>query len=236
MRNINEGLQQHDLDDLILPMISIDEFHSKIDDRTTIVVALYVFDEDPAHDLSNFIERSPENVLDTDVSPAMSREGYYLTFVEMQRDDQFPEKLMKILLEVQRLTNITEWQFTSIKLGKGEVLPVTLKNLAKYIDLKPKPENNKEKVQEFLAQSSLHDFLLENKTIIFIRGIQEETFIFETVTNTLPEMKVELVLESVSQANRLQRMLDGPYEVWASETGLVIHNTHSDSYMQLKRL
>jgi len=106
---LTEGLRRGDLNHMILPLISIDEFLSKIDDRTVIVVAFYAYEEDPAHDLSNFIERSPTNVLDTDVSPAPTREGYYVTFVEIKRDQKFISKLLKILAEVDNQSEAAFW-------------------------------------------------------------------------------------------------------------------------------
>ena len=56
--NINEGLTMNALDGLITPMLSIDEYESKISDKRAIVVGFFVQEEDPANDLSNFIDRS----------------------------------------------------------------------------------------------------------------------------------------------------------------------------------
>ena len=59
MANLFEGLKEGDLAELVLPMISIDEFESKLDDDS-IVVAFYVGDRDPSQDLNRFIQKGAD--------------------------------------------------------------------------------------------------------------------------------------------------------------------------------
>ena len=68
MVNLVEGLKEGDLEELLIPMISIDEYESKLDDDS-IVVAFYVRDRDPSYDLNRFIQKGASAILDTDVSP-----------------------------------------------------------------------------------------------------------------------------------------------------------------------
>lgn len=233
MSLINEGLKKGDLEGMVLPMMSIDEFSSKIDDRTVIVVAFYSFEEDPAHDLSNFIERSPTQVLDTDVSPAPSKEGYYVTFVEFKRTSQFPQRLIAILKEVTNLTNITNWQFTSFRLPKGKVLPVNNENLAKWVDLKPKAATDKERLQEFLQASSLSDFELAEQSLTLLREgtVANYQFAgFEFEQDDTPSWSTQ----AAAHALRLSRMLDGPYQVHPFEQHLIVENTETNTILVLK--
>jgi hypothetical protein len=236
---LNEGLRKGDLDHMILPMISIDEFSSKIDDRTVIVVAFYCFEEDPAHDLSNFIERSPSNPLDTDVSPAPSREGYYVTFVEIKRNERFVERLMRIITEVSSLTDVQEWQFTSPKLDQGKVLSLTKENVIKWVDTKPAPVKprkgaNKEQMQEFLQHSSLSNFELEESQLMLMRGVQHSQYQVSRISASVPSVRLNLDDPLVlAEAARLERMLDGPYSVWPTQEGMVVENHHLESFLIL---
>lgn len=134
---INEGLQLHDLDFTIMPLISIDEYESKIDDRKAIVIGFYVTESDPATDLAAFIEKGVVKVLDTDVSPAPTEDGHYLVFVELDRNDRFPEHLMKIVAEIQNVTNIDEWEFSPLHSKQDENYPLTLPELRKRVNLNP---------------------------------------------------------------------------------------------------
>ena len=134
---INEGLQLHDLDFTIMPLISIDEYESKIDDRKAIVIGFYVTESDPAKDLAAFIEKGVVKVLDTDVSPAPTEDGYYLVFVELDRNDKFPEHLFKIVDEISNITNIEEWEFSPLHSKQDENYPLTLPELRKRVNLDP---------------------------------------------------------------------------------------------------
>jgi hypothetical protein len=235
-----EGLRRGDLNGMILPLLSIDEFSSKIDDRTVIVVAFYTFEEDPAHDLSNFIERSPQSVLDTDVSPAPTREGYYVTFVEIRRDSKFIPKLLKILNEVDNLTDVKQWQFTSQNLPPGKVLPVSEENLKKWVHVKSEPPTNTNKpdaqqLMEWFSHSALHDVqLFDTQLHLHRAGI---THVYEVVSLQMqpPDGALQLMEHDISMCNRLERMLDGAYEVHVIQDHVVVHNLVNDSYLVLNQ-
>jgi hypothetical protein len=235
MRNLNEGLRRGDLNGMVLPMLSIDEFSSKIDDQKMIVVGFFCFEEDPAHDLANFIERSPVNVVDTDVSPAPNKEGYYLTFVEFKRNKLFPEKLIELLREIDNLTDVEEWQFTSLELPKGKIVELTQDNLEKYTPLKHQAETTTEKLQEFFATSSLHDFqLIENQLILSRAGVVHQYELGTLIDNQIPQMAMCMESNAASAALRLHRMLDGTYHVHAVHDGLLVENTHLNQFLHLK--
>jgi hypothetical protein len=234
MINLNEGLRKGDLDGMILPMISIDEFDSKLDNVSVIVVAFFCQEEDPAHDLSNFIEKSPVGVLDTDVSPAPNRDGYYLTFVEMKRNKLFVPQLLKLIQEVNNLTNVHEWQFTSYKLPKGKIVELTADNINQYVETKAKSEDRTEQLQEFFAHSSLSDFVLEQSHVYLHRaGVQHEYKLVDLL-ETAPVTAISFDEHMISQAIRLGRLLDGDYVVHAVLEGLLVENTQLGTYLLLK--
>jgi len=110
--DLNEGMTRGALDHLVQPLISVDEYESKISDRRAIVVGFYVDDEHPANDLSNFIDRGSQPVLDTEVSPAPTPDGYFVVFVEIKRDEEFPKILMELLKDVNNISNVRDWSFT----------------------------------------------------------------------------------------------------------------------------
>lgn len=105
-----EGMWTNDLEDLIEPLISIDEFESKID-PSAMVVGFYVNERDAADDLNRFIQKSAVPILDSDVSPAPDQHGYYLVFVEISMNDRFSDNLRSLGEEVAQLGAIREWKF-----------------------------------------------------------------------------------------------------------------------------
>jgi len=112
-----EELQAGDLIDLVKPTIEIDTYKPKISDNN-IVVAFFVREEDPAYDLSRFIEFSSNAVLDTEVSPAPNRTGYYIVFVEFTPVN-IAKKVYTMLKAVHYLTDIDRWTYAAYgKKGK----------------------------------------------------------------------------------------------------------------------
>jgi hypothetical protein len=136
MTILNEaGLLRHDLDNLVLPLVELDTFESKISNSKAIVVAFYVFEQEPAVDLERFIEKSEIQVLDTETSPAPTEDGYYVVFVEMDRNADFPELLLKILEAVNNLTNVDQWQFKT--LHDDTIYDITEENIEEHVNLDP---------------------------------------------------------------------------------------------------
>jgi hypothetical protein len=231
---IQEGLKQADLKDLVLPMLTVDEFSSKIDDNQIIVVGFYCFEEDAAHDLSNFIERSPVNVEDTEVSPAPSKEGYYLCFVEMRRNKQFPHKLMDLLSEVSRLTTIQNWQFTSQNMQAGETEDVTLQSLTQHVKLKPVSTNKSSQIKEWFQHSSLHDVITHGDQLELRRGpISWHMQILE-FGDQLPAQAMCMETASQGQAIRLERLLEGGYQAHAVPGAVVLVHPECDKYLKVQ--
>lgn len=105
------SLKHGDLKGTVLPEVSIDEFEPKAgDNMQVIVVAFYLTDKEPAEDLNTFIQRGFIDALDVEVSPSTDADGRYLVFVEMNRDDTFPNKFQALIKDIENLTGQTKWQ------------------------------------------------------------------------------------------------------------------------------
>lgn len=176
---LNEGLRENDLDDLVLPILSIDEFESKIDDDA-VVIGFFVKDSDPAQDLNRFIQKSPVSLLDSDVSPAPNEDGYFMVFVELVRDTTLSSKIQTLLDEIKSLVNLSkdEWQFTCY--GHESVFDLNDKNLYVLIRTEPLEDLIKQAeddfnndVMEFLQPSILDDVLVESDHISLVRGVKK---------------------------------------------------------------
>lgn len=121
-KQIFEGLRPGDLEDLVLPEITVDDFEPKSGSpENVVVVSFYVKDLDPAQDLASFIERGAHNILDTEVSPAPDEDGNYLVFVEMHRDETLTDSFMKILEDIKKVVSIDKWNVEFYKNGIVEI-------------------------------------------------------------------------------------------------------------------
>jgi len=119
---IFEGLRPGDLENLVLPEITVDDFEPKSGSpENIVVVSFYAKDLEPANDLASFIERGAHDILDTEVSPAPDEDGNYLIFVEMNRDDSLMESFMKILQDIKKIVNIDSWNVEFYQNGSIEV-------------------------------------------------------------------------------------------------------------------
>ena len=119
---IFEGLRPGDLEDLVLPEITVDDFEPKSGSpENVVVVSFYVKDLDPAQDLASFIERGAHNILDTEVSPSPDEEGNYLVFVEMHRDETLTDSFIKILEDIKKVVSIDKWNVEFYKNGMVEI-------------------------------------------------------------------------------------------------------------------
>ena len=110
------SIQHNDLVDLIEPIISIDQYKSKVgDDKNIVVVAFSIKDPDPAKDLSQFIETGHDTV-DVDVSPGPDKDGLYKVFVELERNSKLFDNIDKILTDVKRVDNdLVAFEFFAYK-------------------------------------------------------------------------------------------------------------------------
>lgn len=248
---LNEGLDRHDLDYLVLPMVSIDEYDSKIDNRKAIVVGFFVAESQPANDLSGFIEKGRISILDTDVSPAPTEDGYYMVFVEFSRDDKFPAKLLSMIDELNNITNNEEWTF--IPYGKSDKQwPLTKDELEKRIILDPSSIKISDKDEDDSDSESSEDS--EQKAVesisIFLKNSLFETFEIKDniiLTNylghanrlsisaagygvpSIPVIIPQIGDQKLRRSTALQEMLGPNYQVDITAEGYLI--THGRQYL-----
>lgn len=125
--NLSEGLRESDLVDLVSPVVSIDAFEPKSGKgKDVVVMAFRVSDEEPAQDLSSFIEKGVHELLDTEVSPTVDEDGMYLVFVEIKRDENLMNTVVGVLKDIDKLVNIPTWEFefhnsVTITISKGDL-------------------------------------------------------------------------------------------------------------------
>ena len=120
--NINESLERGDLARLLRDELHIDQFQSKMgEDKDVIVLSFKIKDKDPALDLVDFIEKGYDWVLDSDTSSGEKEDGDYLVFVEMDRDTDAPDRIMRLIADINNLTGqeISDWRWKYHKDVRG---------------------------------------------------------------------------------------------------------------------
>jgi hypothetical protein len=156
------SLKHEDLKGTVLPEISIDEYEPKAgDDRNVIVVAFHVKDEPPANDLNTFIQRGSVDTLDVEVSPNTDEQGRYLVFVEMSRNETFPNKFQALLLDVENLTGKMDWEIETY-FSNGVTFSQDDPTLYNYLILKPEAYVTKDEFKMTEMKESINDFFKDS--------------------------------------------------------------------------
>lgn len=226
MVNLREGMRAGDLEDLVLPLVSIDEYESKVSEKA-VVVGFYVHDKDAADDLNRFIQKSPVQLLDTDVSPAPDQHGYYLVFVELENDRRIVDNIEDIVNEVTPLANTDEWHMQLR--GSDGTMPFSRKVLSRrFAEMRDdeivddsQEDDTEHRVMEFLSHSDLSSAVVEDERVVLsspqvefhgvIAGIGDvETLMVE---NGLEDAAFSLDLHHVAECKRISQMLG---EGWVS--------------------
>ncbi len=229
---LKEGMREGDLDDLVLPLLSIDEYVSKIaDDKEVIVVGFFVEDEDPANDLSRFIDRSVTDILDTDVSPAPNEEGYFLVFLEAKRDEKFVKMLLQVLDEISNLVNIDKWTF---KVHKDKTIhDLNRKSLEAKVNTDPISFNQFE-VRNFLQHSMLDNFSFDDNEIIFEKRGMIRKFKFLCINQIRVDKPLQEDISTISECNRLQAWLGSSWGVQKCDGIIILSKAGSRLSLLLK--
>ena len=243
MIDLNEGLRRNELDYLVLPLISIDEYKSKIDDRKAVVLGFYVTESDPAYDLATFIEKGVIPVLDTDVSPAPTTDGYYLVFVELERDDKLPSKVITMVKELGNITNVEDWQFSPYGSREKDKYDLTEDNIREHINLDPdsieiedSEDENDSKVEKESSDESMSEFF--GDALFESAGISDGTVIISDngcmhsylmVKSSKDEPTAPIVMTTMddpvmTESRKLQRMFGNAYEVYPTNEGILVAN------------
>lgn len=231
--NINEGLRSGDLDNLILNIISIDEYESKILDDA-IVVGFKAVDKEPAEDLSKFIEHSGLELLDSDVSPGPDDDGNYYVFVEFMRNKAFVEKLDKIIQNINYVTNIDEWQIQIYH--TNELHPYSKENIKHNVRLNSDEVN--EEIIEYIRDCYSDTVKLINEWVYF-DNLKYKLISFgdsDKLYNSLGLYFKPVRLDETAQYNvkRLQRILGQHWSINQIDECLICKKAYSDKIIILK--
>jgi len=134
--NLNESLNYHDLEGQMRPIVSVDEYSAKMgDDSEIVTLAFSVKSESVATDLVDWFERGYNWVLDAQVSEGEVSPRNFLVFVEMNRRNAVPERIITLLDDLNTLTDIPlkDW---AVKIDDEEY-PAEIDVLKQVIPLSP---------------------------------------------------------------------------------------------------
>jgi hypothetical protein len=110
---LNEGLDYHDMKGQVDPKITVDEYAAKMgEDSDIVTLAFKTNSKLAAKDLVAWLEIGYDYILDASVSDGEVEPGKWLVFVEMKRRSNVPEKIIRILEDLDTLTDLKPKDYT----------------------------------------------------------------------------------------------------------------------------
>ena len=190
---VNEGLVKGDLEDIMLPRISIDEYVPSDPGTDHVVVALFIKGVPEAVlPLSNFCNKC-DGVIDVDYGDSETIPNTSIVYVEYERESLKVQHIFDLVAQISMLTNIKPEDFTFTFPHTNKKFPFepeTLvryfrsRNLEKNIQAQKKAEKKaQEKEQEKLnttkqqpeqEQEMSNESLIE--ALVDLIGNDDETF------------------------------------------------------------
>lgn len=130
------SLREGDLKDTVLSKLSVDEFEPKTGDaKDVMVLGFYATQNSAAEDLYHFLNGSLQETRDIEVSPNPNEDGYYMVFVEMDRNEKVVELMNSLLRDTARVAGNLQWKAKTYL--NDEYLPVGDEALSQYIITDP---------------------------------------------------------------------------------------------------
>ncbi len=238
------GLRHLELENMVLPLISVDEFEPKTGTTEEVIVAAFFCkDELPAIDLDEFIDKSVIEILDSEVSPNPNEDSFYLVFIEFKRQPNFWIKLYDIVSDIENVTGKQEWQVQPYLIDELYDLhdtalhDVVITDEDKYV-----PRKEFEQTVESYFQDSDLLFFDSDETHIKMGGSGAQSiyeFIgFGTTDNLikrlrLDEQHIDLMHTSMPLGS-LRGMLGGNWEIQTISDYYFINKVGSDRSVVVK--
>lgn len=106
------ALDYMDLEDQLKDVVTVDEYSAKMGKDSDIVTLTFTTNSKlAAKDLVTWFERGYDFVLDASVSDGEIEPGKWLVFVEMDRRSKVPNRICRLLNDLETLTGLklTDW-------------------------------------------------------------------------------------------------------------------------------
>jgi len=242
------SLKPLDLEGLVAQTFGVDIFDAKAGDNADVcVISFRVDSEEPANDLSQFLEKEGPWILDSDISTGEDATGKYLVFVEIKRNHRLPDRIMDLLDVIEKLTGTVEWQFT---VGKRQIVHNAAKEeLAQFIAKDPSQygesleEERYEKLSEFFDGTTYNTMSVKENRIKLQQFFQDwkphselgMTILSEDPADEeLNEHKVQINMGQTSAVNWLNKVMGQDITVESAGSNFLLTNSKTNKRLLVK--
>lgn len=232
---INESLQAKDLKDLVLPIISVDEYESRVS-NDAIVIGFMVHDKDAAIDLNSFIQKSAIKLLDVDISPSPDQHGFYYVFVEFLNNNLLAVSVDNLIKDISPLVDIKNWKMRIRK--TRQLIPFSKEEL--IAGIKRAERINEKAIYNFFKKSDLLGLQIDGNKLTMNETISYEICDFVPLPQLIEESENKYCINStfsdVANSSNLSRLLGEGWDVDVERNNVIIHSHLSDMAIILKKI
>lgn len=208
----NLEMQNH-----ISELITIDNFQAKLGkDEDVSVVKFQTDNKAVAQDLVNFIETGCKFVLDADNSPAKNMDSRYDVFVELERNEDLPKRIMELVRDVEQVSGMLPWRFTFHKkenqysLSEENLSTIVPTSASQYSFLTD--DTIEEDIKKFFESAPILHKRIKGKNLVLKKAFTNHEMIIESFNRDV-EGTYKIDRESSEQASYLNHWLGGGYSV-----------------------
>lgn len=156
------SLREGDLKDTVLKKLSIDEFEPKTGKAADVLVLGFLVSEQSAgEDLYHFISGNPTEIRDVEVSPNPNDDGYFMVFVELDRDQQVFDTVKSLIHDVEKLSGKLPWQAKTFL--NDDYLDLEDPQLAQYVITDPSKYVTRDEFDDQQAQIAQEQAIVEQQ-------------------------------------------------------------------------
>ena len=212
-----KSIDHLEMQNYISEVIAVDSFAAKLGkDEDVCVLKFQSNNKTVAEDLVNFIETGCDFVLDADMSPAKNDQGLYNIFVEIERNDDLPKKIIEVIRDVEQVSGMLPWQF---KFYKNENLyALNDENINTIVPTSPSQyklltdDKIEEDIKAFFESASVVTKRIKGKKLILKKAFTSHEMIIESFNKDV-KGTYKIDRESSEQASYLNHWLGGGYSV-----------------------
>lgn len=193
------GIRHDDLKDTILSKISIDEFEPKTgESKDVVVLGIRVIESGVGQDLYNFLNSGISEVRDVEVSPNPNQEGYYLVFVELDRNENTLPIIREIMKDIENVSGKLAWKASThltdgyFPLNEGEIERFFISDPEKYLskeDWLAQVEAEEEEERQFLSQESANNCGCGNDPCDTLPFLKDSSLLDANIVEGILKMK-----------------------------------------------
>lgn len=154
MTILSESLNYLDMENQVIPIVSVDEYAAKMGaDEDIVTVTFMVKSKLVAEDLVTWFERGYDFILDASISEGELEPNKWLVFVEMERRSWVARRLLGLIRDMETLTGLPVEDYT-LNID-AEDYPLELDIMKQKIILNPAKYEIEKNVDEELNEMRL---------------------------------------------------------------------------------